>query len=284
MCGWVCLQYETGYHRKEEHESQLMDYKSVASIGYCPALVTICATIPNPQPGEDDWPSWHKLTFTEAAAVPSDTRDGERVVLGLAAQPTNAKTALAYAWKYLDTYYDAFWKPRIIAYTGKPNPYIDYKAFKRLRTEGQKQGEPFTDEMKKKTGEIVKHWGNVDLVFNVPSIANAAFTAPSMVVSILLMLWQLEPRSDWCVTGIIGPKPDFLVNGYGQMHYGYFHIARGNHIRHILLSVEDAELLRGVVAQRGETVEQFGMRLIGCKNMHEMVSWAIFKKKLADVL
>lgn len=115
-----------------------------------------------------------------------------------------------------------------------------------------------------------------------PPLVDTAFLAPAMVLSIITMIWRLRPLAGYCVVGNL--HEDFTLYGYPYVTVDYLDDAISLKLKTLLLPKTNAEELIHAVAARGQTLEELGVRVIGCSTMMEVVCWAFFDEDAAVVM
>lgn len=249
LCRWLMV---TGFRRKGGQVDELLSCHSVASLGTCEGLAMIDKKLENPR----------KVVtlrgICEAVAVPSYPQAGREITLGLAAQPTNAKTAVQTALLYLHVNYD-YIKEVITRELQRP-PYIDFKSRQRLN----QHGIPFDQHQ----------WRDMDLIFHIPPYWNVACLAPTMLIAILRMLWRLPPLKGWSVVGMF--EPDGRVYAFPILSESYVQKAqRGDTL---VVPAPNAAQIKTAVQENGLDLEAMGVKLIGVRNVMEIICWAVIGK------
>lgn len=161
--------------------------------------------------------------FGEAAAIPCLGRKGRLITLGLATQPSNAQTGVESAINFVKR--NGQWiadqlssGPNPYRY---PPPYIDWEGHVRLNQQ---------------TGEVMTKDADVDIILHLPPHVNASYTAPSMVVAIICMLWRLPCHKikTWSLMGTF--DLDGRLYGCSKVNKGYVELAEEEKIE-VLLTV-----------------------------------------------
>ena len=179
----------TGFRRKEGYVGQFFNNnnkRNISTLGHCPTILMLLDDDVD-NDGKKESFSYPMRIFSEAVAVPTTQSQGQRIILGLATQPTHAKSAVDTAIIFVQEHLDA-----LTDLMGMP-PYIDFKRCIRLRPDPAHPG---------KTIAVA---GNaaMDITMHVPPYYSAFFLAPSMVVAIVMMLWRqpCEALRTWSVVG-----------------------------------------------------------------------------------
>lgn len=182
--------------------------------------------------------------FSEAVAIPSYHRQGRRIIVGLGAQPTHAKTAIEAAVFWVEKHLDV-----VQELVGKP-PYIDFLNNTRLHQDGRTPGDP------------IKGNCHVNVFLHVPPHASAFFLAPSMVIAIVMMVWRLpsEKLKTWSAVGSF----DLMgrLHGYPDLGDTYVKLLIEYGIDTLLVSSEQL---------KDDPTDLQGLNVICCENVLDMV-------------
>lgn len=144
-------------------------------------------------------------------AIPVSGRKGTVVHSGIAALPSNTRTASIAAQCYVRHHYEQL---RTTAFGGR-KPYIDLE---KLIRNGD-AGKP------------------VDVWLHVPQVSNATFLAASMVVALITMMWRKPSLIRWSVVGAF-TNEGFLY-GYPSLNYTYLQYGAKHGITTIILPYDN---------------------------------------------
>ena len=245
----------TGFKQKEGYVGQLFNNnnkRNISTLGHWPTILMLLDSDVD-KGGKKEYFNYPVQIFSEAVAIPTTQSQGRQIILGLATQPTHAKTAVHTAILFVQEHLDA-----LTDLMGMP-PYIDFNECIRLRPDPAHPGKaiPAADN------------AAVDIIMHVPPYYSAFFLAPSMVVAIVMMLWRqpCEALRTWSVVG--GLHDDEPLHGYPKLDDRYISEADETGFKTLLVPTANVKQIED------QGLDLKGITVVGCDTMMDMLKVVI---------